>query len=85
MGNEFGLPGDLILQAIAEIINTAKETPALDQVKKMLEDAFAQQIREQEQQQQVALDNAVDTIMATPQVQAQIDESARALQTQMPI
>lgn len=85
MGNEFGLPSDLILQAIAEIINTAKETPALDQVKKMLEDAFAQQIREQEQQQQVALDNAVETIMATPQVQAEIDESARALQTQMPI
>lgn len=85
MGNEFGLPSDLVLQAIAEIINTAKETPALDQVKKMLEDAFAQQIREQEQQQQVALDNAVNTIMATPQVQAEIDESARALQTQMPI
>ena len=85
MGNEFGLPSDLVLQAIAEIINTAKEAPALDQVKKMLEDAFAQQIREQEQQQQVALDNAVNTIMATPQVQAEIDESARALQTQMPI
>ena len=85
MGNEFGLPSDLILQAIAEIINTAKETPALDQVKKMLEDAFAQQMRQQEQQQQVALDNAVETIMATPQVQAEIDESARALQTQMPI
>lgn len=80
MSGEFGLPPELVTQAIAEIINTAKETPALDQVKQMLEQAFEKQLREQEAQQQQAMDNAVNMLMATPQAQQQIEQDAAAIE-----
>lgn len=80
VGASYGVPSDLTLQAIAEIINTAKDTPALDQVMKMLEQGFQQQLQEQTAAQNQAMDNAVSTLMATPQVQAQIQEGTTALE-----
>ena len=89
MGNQFGVPGELILQAMSEIINTQKETPATDQVMQMLEQAFQKEMQMQEAQQQQALDNATNMLMATPQAQQQIQQEAAALESgnmgQMPI
>ena len=46
----------------------------------MLEQAFEQQLREQEAQQQQAMDNAVNMLMATPQAQQQIQQDAAAIE-----
>ena len=46
----------------------------------MLEQAFEQQLRAQEAQQQQAMDNAVNMLMATPQAQQQIQQDAAAIE-----
>ena len=81
MGTQFGIDGQLILQAMAEIINSQDQTPAVDEVMKMLEQAFQQQMQQQQAQQEQSMNNAVDMLMATPQAQAQIQQDAAAIES----
>ena len=68
-------PG-LVTSAIAEIIGNAKETPAVDEVMAVLERNFQQQV----QMNQQKLDNAVNTLMATPQSIAQVEQMASEIE-----
>ena len=75
-GMEFGLDPELLKQAMAEIISNTKDTPAVDEVLKQIEQLTQQQIEQANQQ----MDNAVNTLMATPQGQADINNMAQDLE-----
>ena len=75
-GMEAGLDPQLLQSAMAEIISNQKETPAIDQVMQMLEQDAEQQI----QQAEVQMSGAVDTLMATPQGQSEIEQEAQNIE-----
>jgi hypothetical protein len=72
IGLENGVDQGLLTQAIAEIIGSTPETPAVDEVMAILEQNFQKQI----QMNQQNLNNAVDTLMATPQSIAEVEQMA---------
>ena len=57
-GEEIGIPDELMQQAIAELIDNRRETPALDEVMKMAEQAVQEEMQQAEQQ----LDSAADML-----------------------
>lgn len=77
-GREYGISDDLLIQASAEIIASQKNTPAVDEVKKQLEQIFSQTMQENEQK----LNNATNMLMATPQVQNQVQQMAGQIEQQ---
>ena len=74
-GSGISLPPELISQAVAEIISNQPETPAVDEVMKALEEAFQQEMAQQEQN----LNNAVSMLMAAPQQQAEVENMANQI------
>ena len=78
-----GVDPNLVTQAVAEVISNAVETPALDEVMKLMEDAFQQQMQQSEQR----LDNAANMLTNTPQQQASIEQEAAQIvgQPQVPM
>ena len=74
-GSGINLPPELIGQAVAEIISNQSETPAVDEVMKALEEAFQQEMAQQEQN----LNNAVSMLMAAPQQQAEVENMANQI------
>ena len=75
-GMEFGLDPELLKQAMSEIIANQSETPAVDEVMAQIEQATQQQIEQANQQ----IDGAVETLMASPQGQADINNIAQQLE-----
>ena len=75
-GMEFGLDPELLKQAMSEIIANQSETPAVDEVMAQIEQATQQQIEQANQQ----IDGAVETLMASPQGQADINNMAQQLE-----
>lgn len=78
MGSQFGANPELITQAITEVVNNSKETPAVDALMQQLEQAFQQQMQEAEQK----MSGAVDMLMATPQQQAEVEALAGQIEQQ---
>lgn len=78
MGSKFGANPELITQAITEVVNNSKDTPAVDALMQQLEQAFQQEMQAAEQR----MNGAVDMLMATPQQQAQVDQMAQQMQQQ---
>ena len=76
-GSENGVDQGLLTQAIAEIIGSSKETPAVDEVMNILERSFQQQVRTNQQK----LNGAVDMLAATPQSIAEIEQMASEIET----
>ena len=75
-GMEFGVDPELLKQAMSEIIANQNETPAVDEVLNQIEQATQQQIEQANQQ----MDNATQTLMASPQGQADINNLAQDIQ-----
>lgn len=69
---EIGIDPGLVTQAVAEIISSQSETPALDEIMSLLEQAFQKQMQQSEQQ----LNNAATMLTNTPQQQAEINQVA---------
>lgn len=78
---QIGIDPGLVTQAVAEIISSQSETPALEEVMGLMEQAFQQQIQQSEQQ----LDNAAAMLTNTPQQQQAIDQDAMNMVTQQPM
>lgn len=66
--NDNGLDPQLTQSAIAEIISSAKDHPATDELMKMLEQAFQQEMMQNDQK----ITNTVDGLMQTPQMQQEV-------------
>lgn len=77
-GNENGVSQELITQGVAEIIENRKDTPAVDEIMKQLEEAFQQVMARNEQN----LTNVVDQLMATPNQQMEVEQAANQLESQ---
>ena len=75
-GMEFGVDQELLRQAMSEIIANQKDTPAVDEVLKFVEQATQQEIEQANQQ----MDDATQTLMASPQGQADINSLAQELE-----
>lgn len=75
-GMEFGIDENLLKQAMSEIIANQKDTPAVEEVLKQIEQLTQQQIQQANQQ----MDNATETLMASPQGQADINGLAQNLE-----
>ncbi|MBR1386436.1 MAG: hypothetical protein IJ568_06370 [Bacilli bacterium] len=75
-GMEFGIDESLLKQAMSEIIANQKDTPAVEEVLKQIEQLTQQQIQQANQQ----MDNATETLMASPQGQADINGLAQNLE-----
>ena len=75
-GMEVGVDPELLQQAMAEIIANQKDTPAVQEVLQLIEQATQQQIEQANQQ----MDAATDTLMATPQGQADTNALAQQLE-----
>lgn len=75
-GMEVGVDPELLQQAMAEIIANQKDTPAVQEVLQFIEQATQQQIEQANQQ----MDAATDTLMATPQGQADTNALAQQLE-----
>ena len=75
-GMEFGIDESLLKQAMSEIIDNQKDTPAVEEVLKQIEQLTQQQIQQANQQ----MDNATETLMASPQGQADINGLAQNLE-----
>lgn len=75
-GMDFGLDPELLKQAMSEIISNQNETPAVDEVLAQIEQATQQQIEQANQQ----MDAATETLMASPQGQADLNAAAQELE-----
>lgn len=75
-GMEVGVDQELLQQAMAEIIANQKDTPAVKEVLQVIEQATQQQIEQANQQ----MDAATQTLMASPQGQADINSLAQELE-----
>ena len=75
-GMEVGVDEELLRQAMSEIISNQKDTPAIEEVLKFVEQATQQQIEQANQQ----MDDATQTLMASPQGQADINDLAQELE-----
>lgn len=75
-GMEFGLDQELLKQAMSEIIANQKDTPAVKEVLAQLEQATQQQIEQANQQ----MDSAAETLMASPQGQADLNDLTQQLE-----
>ena len=73
---EVGVDPELLQQAMAEIIANQKDTPAVQEVMQFIEQATQQEIEQANQQ----MDAATDTLMASPQGQADINGLAQELE-----
>lgn len=69
---------NLLTQAVAELITNNTETPALDEVMALLEQAVEQEIQQSEQR----LNNAASMLTNTPQQQAGIEQEAAQIMEQ---
>ena len=69
-GKQYGVPQELLIQAVSEIIGSDVKHPAVDEVLKMLEDAFSKQVQANEQK----MNNAVNTLMTAPQQQGELQQ-----------
>lgn len=75
-GMEVGVSPELLQQAMAEIISNSNETPAVDQVLAQIEQATEQQIEQANKQ----MDAATQTLMASPQGQADLNNLTTELE-----
>lgn len=75
-GMEVGVDPDLLKQAMTEIISNQKETPAVDELLQFIEQATQQEIEQANQQ----MDDATQTLMASPQGQADLNAAAQELE-----
>ena len=75
-GMEVGVDPELLQQAMAEIISNQKDTPAVQEVLNQIEQATQQQIEQANQQ----MDAATETLMASPQGQADLNAAAQELE-----
>ena len=75
-GMEVGVEPELLQQAMAEIIANQKDTPAVQEVMAQIEQATQQQLEQANQQ----MDAAAQTLMATPQGQADINSLAQEIE-----
>lgn len=75
-GMEVGVDEELLKQAMSEIISNQKDTPAVEEVLKFIEQATQQEIEQANQQ----MDDATQTLMASPQGQADINGLAQELE-----
>lgn len=75
-GMEVGADPELLQQAMAEIIANQKDTPAVQEVMQFIEQATQQEIEQANQQ----MDDATQTLMASPQGQADINGLAQELE-----
>ena len=77
-GMEFGVDQELLKQAMSEIIANQKDTPAVKEVLDQIEQLTQQQIEQANQQ----MDDATQTLMASPQGQADLNGLAQDLEGQ---
>lgn len=77
-GMEFGIDPELLKQAMSEIIANQKDTPAVKEVLDQIEQLTQQQIQQANQQ----MDDATQTLMASPQGQADLNGLAQDLEGQ---
>lgn len=75
-GMEFGVDQELLKQAMSEIISNQKDTPAVKEVLDQIEQLTQQQIEQANQQ----MDDATQTLMASPQGQADLNAAAQELE-----
>ena len=75
-GMEFGVDPNLLQQAMTEIISNQKDTPAVQEVVQFIEQATQQQLEQANQQ----MDAATQTLMASPQGQADINDLAQNIE-----
>ncbi len=75
-GMDFGLDPELLKQAMSEIISNQKDTPAVKEVLDQIEQLTQQQIEQANQQ----MDAATETLMASPQGQADLNAAAQELE-----
>lgn len=75
-GMEAGLDEELLKQAMTEIIANQKDTPAVQEVMNALEQLAQQQMEQADQQ----LNDATETLMATPQQQMDMNDLAGELE-----
>lgn len=68
-GMEFGIDAELLKQAMSEIIANQKDTPAVKEVLDQIEQLTQQQIQQANQQ----MDDATQTLMASPQGEADLN------------
>lgn len=71
----YGVNEDLINSAIAEIIAGQNETPAVDELMAVMEDAFKVEMQKNDE----TLNNAVDLLMSSPSQQAQVESMANEI------
>lgn len=67
---EIGVPSELLKQGITELISGAKQTPALDNIMKMAEEAVQAEMQQAEQK----LNNATNMLMNAPGVNDQVNQ-----------
>lgn len=79
-GVENRIDTNLLTEAIAEIVDNRKDTPAVDEVMKQLEQSFQQQVQQNEQK----MNGAVNQLMVAPQQQNEIQQMASQLEGQQP-
>lgn len=75
-GMNFGLDPELLKQAMSEIISNQKDTPAVKEVLDQIEQLTQQQIEQANQQ----MNAATETLMASPQGQADLNAAAQELE-----
>lgn len=75
-GMEVGVDEELLKQAMSEIIANQKDTPAVQEVMQTIEQATQQQLEQANQQ----MDAATQTLMASPQGQADINDLAQNIE-----
>lgn len=75
-GMDFGLDPELLKQAMSEIISNQKDTPAVKEVLDQIEQLTQQQIEQANQQ----MDAATETLMASPQGQADLNAATQELE-----
>lgn len=75
-GMEFGLDPELLKQAMSEIISNQKDTPAVKEVLDQIEQLTQQQMEQANQQ----MDEATETLTASPQGQADLNAAAQELE-----
>jgi hypothetical protein len=69
---QFGIDPQIVNSAVAEIIASLRETPATDELMKMMEDAFQAEMQKNDQ----TVKNAVAGMMNNPQSQQEIQQLA---------
>ena len=77
-GMEFGVDQELLKQAMSEIIANQKDTPAVKEVLQIIEQGTQQQIQQANQQ----MDDATQTLMASPQGQTDLNSLTQELEGQ---